>query len=154
MKHIPLLFLILTLTSCNSASKQAENEDEVVATALPDEESEVTVRPLSRSVFYHELLSNGKLEARQYVDLHFESAEPVEFIWVKNGDRVTAGQKLAGLSMFRLHTRTAQAKDALNRAHLDLQDVLIGQGFRRPIPQRFLRRSWNLRERGAAMIRR
>ncbi|MDR2497779.1 MAG: efflux RND transporter periplasmic adaptor subunit [Tannerellaceae bacterium] len=131
MKHIPvLLFLSLALAACTSASKSSENDDERgVAAALPEEQNTVTVETLQPSVFYHELLSNGKLTARRYVDLHFQSAEPVEFIWVKNGDRVAAGQRLAALSMFRLQTRTAQAKDALNRAHLDLQDVLIGQGF-------------------------
>ena len=49
---------------------------------------------------------------------------------MKNGDRVTKGQKLAELSTFRLANKTAQAKDALERAKLELQDVLIGQGYK------------------------
>jgi RND family efflux transporter MFP subunit len=84
---------------------------------------------LERTDFHHELVSNGKLTALQYADLRFESAEPVAAIWVKNGDRVVKGQKLAELATFRLSNRTAQAKDALDRARLDLQDVLIGQGY-------------------------
>ncbi|MDR2533296.1 MAG: efflux RND transporter periplasmic adaptor subunit [Tannerellaceae bacterium] len=131
MKHLSLLFLTLALASCVTAptSSTADEEGEGVTVALPEEQSHVTVETLRRTDFYHELLSNGKLAARQYVDLHFQSAEPVESVWVKNGDRVSAGQKLAELSLFRLQTRTAQAKDALNRAHLDMQDVLIGQGY-------------------------
>ena len=85
---------------------------------------------LNTTDFNHELISNGKLSARNFVDLKFESAEPIAKIYVKNGDRVTKGQKLAELSTFRLANKTAQAKDALERAKLELQDVLIGQGYK------------------------
>lgn len=73
--------------------------------------------------------SNGKLSARRHVDLRFQSAEPIATIHVKNGDRVSKGQKLAELSTFRLKNKTATSKDALERAKLELQDVLIGQGY-------------------------
>ena len=48
---------------------------------------------------------------------------------MKNGDRVRKGQKLAELDKFKLTNRLAQAEDALERARLELQDVLIGQGY-------------------------
>ena len=48
---------------------------------------------------------------------------------MKNGDPVRKGQKLAELDKFRLKNKTAQAKDALDKAELELQDVLIGQGY-------------------------
>ena len=48
---------------------------------------------------------------------------------VKNGDRVNKGQKIAELATFRLTNKTAQAKDALEKARLELKDVLIGQGY-------------------------
>jgi RND family efflux transporter MFP subunit len=64
------------------------------------------------------------------VDLKFESAEPVAAIYVKNGDRVTKGQKLAELSPFRLNNKLAQTKSSLDNAKLELQDVLIGQGYK------------------------
>lgn len=35
----------------------------------------------------------------------------------------------AELDKFRLKNKTAQAKDALDKAELELQDVLIGQGY-------------------------
>ena len=70
---------------------------------------------LNTTDFNHELISNGKLSARNFVDLKFESAEPIAKIYVKNGDRVTKGQKLAELSTFRLANKTAQAKDGIAR---------------------------------------
>ena len=128
MKYVLLLALALLLTACPAGSTD-EGGNETVETALPEMQGEVTVETLRVSDFYHELVSNGKLAATQYVDLRFESAEPVEAIWVKNGDVVAKGQKLAELSPFRLKIRTEQAKDALDRAALELQDVLIGQGY-------------------------
>ena len=84
---------------------------------------------LKQTEFNHELISNGKLSARKLVDLRFESAEPIARIYVKNGDRVNKGQKIAELATFRLTNKTAQAKDALEKARLEFKDVLIGQGY-------------------------
>lgn len=130
MKYYYLLSILILsgMLACSGEKKEATSE-ETVETALPDETSEVTVMTLHTTNFNHELVSNGKLSARRYVDLRFESAEPIATIYVKNGDRVTKGQKLAELATFRLTNKTAQVKDALERAKLELQDVLIGQGY-------------------------
>ena len=131
MKYYKLFaILILTGMMACSGEKKEKDSEESVETVLPDETNEVTVMKLNTTDFNHELISNGKLSARNFVDLKFESAEPIAKIYVKNGDRVTKGQKLAELSTFRLANKTAQAKDALERAKLELQDVLIGQGYK------------------------
>ena len=131
MKYYKLFaILILAGMMACSGEKKEKGSEESVETVLPDETNEVTVMKLNTTDFNHELISNGKLSARNFVDLKFESAEPIAKIYVKNGDRVTKGQKLAELSTFRLANKTAQAKDALERAKLELQDVLIGQGYK------------------------
>lgn len=131
MKYYNLLAVLILsgMIACTGDKKDNSAEEETVETVLPDEKNEVTVMTLKASDFNHELVSNGKLSARRHVDLRFQSAEPIATIYVKNGDRVTKGQKLAELSTFRLKNRTATTKDALERAKLDLQDVLIGQGY-------------------------
>lgn len=131
MKYYNLLAVLvfLGMIACSSEKKEDSAKEDTVETALPDEANEVTVMTLKATDFNHELVSNGKLSARRHVDLRFESAEPIAAIYVKNGDRVSKGQKLAELSTFRLKNKTAQAKDALERAKLELQDVLIGQGY-------------------------
>lgn len=129
MKYNQLL-AILTLTfliGCTGANK--EDPEQSVETVLPDMTSEVTVMTLQTTDFNHELISNGRLSARRFVDLRFESAEAIAEIYVKNGDHVGKGQKIAELATFRLHNKVALGKDALDRARLDLQDVLIGQGY-------------------------
>ena len=126
------LFVILFLAgmiSCSGETKEGDTKEESIETALPDEKNEVTVMTLQSTDFNHELVSNGKLSAHNYVDLKFESSEPIAAIYVKNGDRVTKGQKLAELSLFRITNRAAQAKSSFDNAKLELQDVLIGQGY-------------------------
>lgn len=116
------------LAGCSDSGKDKEAE-EGVATVLPSESNEVTVTLLKRGAFEHELVSNGKVTAGAMADLRFETAGVVAQIYVKNGDFVRKGQKLAELDKFRLKNKTAQAKDALEKAELELQDVLIGQGY-------------------------
>lgn len=124
-----LAALLVTGTlGCGKGTKD-EDEEENVETILLESTAKVGVMTLERTVFHHELVSNGKLVASQYADLRFESSEPIADVFVRNGDAVAKGQKLAELSAFRLNNRTVQARNALDKAYLDLQDVLIGQGF-------------------------
>lgn len=124
-----LLYLaVALLTACSDAKKEGAAE-EGVGTVLPSDDNEVTVQVLKRQPFNHELVSNGKIVAGGQADLRFETAGIVAQIYVKNGEQVRKGQKLAELDKFRLVNKTAQAEDALEKAKLELQDVLIGQGY-------------------------
>ncbi len=116
------------LVACTKATK-ASKENERVATVLPQQVDEVTVMTLARGDFHHELVSNGKVVAKEYADLYFHTSEVVRKVWVKNGTRVSKGQKLAELDIFRLNNTLAQRKNALSQATIELQDVLIGQGY-------------------------
>ena len=124
-----LLYIALLLLTACSGTKKEETTEEGVATVLPGNDNEVTVEVLKQRVFDHELVSNGKVVAGGLADLRFETTGIVSHIYVKNGDPVRKGQKIAELDKFRLMNKTAQAKDALDKAKLELQDVLIGQGY-------------------------
>jgi RND family efflux transporter MFP subunit len=127
--YLSIILILMSISACSGEKKNEGDVEQTLETVLPDLDNEVTVMPLYSTEFSHELISNGKLSAKQFADLHFETVETISAIYVKNGDRVTKGQKLAELASFRLSNKTAQAKDALERAKLELQDVLIGQGF-------------------------
>lgn len=116
------------LTACSGASTQ-QAEQEGVATVLPAQTNEVTVERLTIREFNHELVSNGKVTAREYADLYFRSAEMVAHVWVKNGQRVRRDDKLAELDLRRLNNRLKQQENALAQASLEMKDVLIGQGY-------------------------
>ena len=126
------LLLCLTLgvnTSCSDKKSSADEQELGVTTVLPDAKNEVTIQVLKRQNFNHELVSNGKVNARSKADLRFDTSEVIAHIYVKNGDRVHKGQKLAELDKFRLEQKLSQSEDALLKAELELKDILIGQGY-------------------------
>ncbi|MBF0732035.1 efflux RND transporter periplasmic adaptor subunit, partial [Bacteroides acidifaciens] len=134
MKKYNCIWLLLCLalgvnTSCSDKKNSADEQEKGVTTVLPDVKNEVTTQILKKRNFAHELVSNGKVNARSKADLRFETGEVIARIYVKNGDRVHQGQKLAELDKFRLEQKLSQAEDALLKAELELKDVLIGQGY-------------------------
>ncbi len=65
----------------------------------------------------------------QKADLRFQSQEIIKKIYVKNGTWVDKGQVIAELDQFKLKNSLSLAEETKERAILDLQDVLIGQGY-------------------------
>ena len=129
---LPLLaFSLIALmgTACSGEKKEDNIEKEGVETVLPTMPNDVTVQKLEKQVFNHELVSNGKVRAQEYADVYFQTTEAIATIYVKNGDMVAKGQKLAELDKFKLNHSVKQAKDRLEQAQLELKDVLIGQGY-------------------------
>ena len=127
-----LIFLLLLcsgLTGCIGGNSDKSDEESVEA-LQHDETNRVTVQLLESVPFHQELISNGKLTAERMVDLFFENDEPVAVVYVKNGERVQKDQKLARLNSFKLENNLSKATTSLENARLELQDLLIGQGFR------------------------
>ena len=118
--------ICLFLLSCSS--KKEKVEEGGVSTVLPEEMSEVRVMRLELTDFNHETEGNGIVSARNKADLRFNSSEIIAEIYVKNGDRVTKGQKIAMLDQFKLKNALSKAKDDMGRADLELKNNLIGQG--------------------------
>ena len=127
-RHIWSCLALVILTAC-SGTDSNNKEKEGVETVLPQQVNEVTVMKLAKGNFNHELVSNGKIVAKEYADLYFRTSEVVAKVYVKNGMHVRKGQKLAELDLFKLNNTLAQNKNALAQANLEMQDVLIGQGY-------------------------
>lgn len=115
--------------ACSGQANNADTSGEGVNALEQAEPNEVTTITLKRQAFEHELVSNGKVEAMQLTDVHFETEGVIEAVKVKNGDHVAQGQVIAELDKFKLHNAVEQAKNTFEQAKLDLQDVLIGQGY-------------------------
>ena len=118
---------LILVISCSPNGTEKEEKDEI--TKVEDQPVAVKALLLKPADFNYELISNGTIEALQKADLHFQSQENIHKIYVKNGDRVTKGQKIAELETFKLENSVKQAIESLDKARLDLQDVLIGQGY-------------------------
>lgn len=132
-RYVTGLFLIMGLTCCGEkGDTQKDRGEESIETILPTEEAEVQTETLRTVDFEHELVSNGRISAQQIAELQFVSTSagnvPVK-VFVKNGDRVSAGAAIAILDTFLLSNSYRQAEDDLQKAFLELQDVLIGQGY-------------------------
>lgn len=126
--------LLLAAGMCSSCSEKKDDtsgkEKEGVETVLPSQANEVTVMTLKRTTFNHELVSNGKVTASQYADLSFRlTSEPVAHIYVKNGETVKKGQKIAELDLFTLKNSLEKAEIVMRQSELEMKDVLIGQGY-------------------------
>ena len=124
---IPVFFFCLLGLSCTSQKKDDETEKSI--STIPEELIEVKVKKMEYKDFKHELIANGTIEATDKANLFFETSENVIEIFVQNGDRVSKGQKIARLDPFKFQQSLDQAKDNLERARLNLQEVLIGQGY-------------------------
>ncbi|NDV65516.1 efflux RND transporter periplasmic adaptor subunit [Bacteroides sp. 224] len=128
---IPVAVALLILSSCSSqkAEEKAEESDKKTTEVVNEKPVEVKAKLLTSSDFAYELICNGTIVAMQKADLRFQSQDIIRKIYVKNGQRVRKGEKLAELDKFKLEIAFLQAKESLERARLDLQDVLIGQGY-------------------------
>ena len=129
MKKTFCIHLLISLFLFSCSSNKDESKEENVSALLPDEIVEVSVVELKYTDFYHELVANGNIVAQNKADLKFQTSENIVAIYVKNGDRVKKGQKIAILDQFKLQNSLSQSKDNLEKAKLELQNVLIGQGY-------------------------
>lgn len=119
----------LLMSACSGSEKNESSNKLAGEATFSDAPTRVRVKPVKQEVFHFELVSNGRVQAGRKVDLKFQSTEIIEQIYVRNGQKVTKGSKLASLETIRLENALLIAEDNYERAKLDLQDILIGQGF-------------------------
>lgn len=89
----------------------------------------VDVMTLERKDFPRQLLSNGKASAVSRAVLKFGTSGAVKVLNVKNGQHVASGQVLAELDRPDLELSLEAAELALDKARLELYDILAGQGY-------------------------
>ena len=129
-KHLILAIVCLVMASCSTNSQQATTSQEPVTTPVAVQEKVIPeVKPEVKELPSNSLTATGKVKAANYTDLYFRSQEQIAHVYVKNGARVGKGQKLADLEVFALNSQLRQAEISLEQAKLELQDILIGQGY-------------------------
>ncbi len=124
--------LCLLISSCVQKGKGSSGEEEKETKEVIPENADrqkVSVMALRYGDFSKEIISNGKLIALRKADLKFRTSENVSAVYVKNGDRVEKGQVLAELDKFALVNTLKQVRDQYERSKIELQDVLISQGY-------------------------
>lgn len=131
--YIAIALLALATGGCGKSSEATEEDSvertENISESNPEKIAEVTVMELQPSVFSHEIVSNGRLTANEKVDVNFQTPGLISAIYVRNGQHVTKGQKIATLDAYKLQNQLAKDRNAVESARLEMQDVLIGQGY-------------------------
>lgn len=129
IRFILLSMFGMLLMSCSN--KQAKTETIPTTNTRADGQPvEVQVQTLRPQTFSHDIVSNGKVAARNQTDLYFSmSGEPIAAVYVRNGSRVKSGQAIASLSSYTVQNKVKQALSSMEQAKLELKDVLIGQGY-------------------------
>jgi len=129
MKIFIYLLIVIGFIGCAAKEEGTSSESNNDTSYVSDELAEVKVQALKYSDFNKEIISNGKLSAVQKADLRFRTSENIAKVYLKNGEHVGTGQTIALLDNFTLRNTYKQSKEQFERAKLDLQDILIGQGY-------------------------
>lgn len=117
------------LTTACSKEKPKDAEQKPYSQAKDDKPVSVKAIKVQEMDFHYELLSNGIINAMRKADLRFEPVGIIARIHVKNGTFVRQGQLIAELDKFKLEHNLREAEVAKEKAYLELQDVLISQGY-------------------------
>jgi RND family efflux transporter MFP subunit len=120
------LAIILTGISLNCCKSQEEdNREEMARRSSVRDAVTVSTVELKRSTFYHELVSNGKVYAKNTATVPFRVDGTIEKIYAKNGDKVNRGDLLAELEDFNYRIQYEKAQQQLERAEIEFKDDLI-----------------------------
>ena len=123
------MFLVAILWACGSTTPQSTQEEVPEAIEKTDTAAVATQEPLMEQMQEEILLKSGKVKASKYIDLYFSSQGHIAGIYARTGERVDKGTKLADLETFSLNTDLKQADIDIRQAYLELQDIVIGQGY-------------------------
>lgn len=127
MKTRFLLFLLIFIAACSTKNSKEKNDNAKRKFLL--EKNTVGVFILKQKDFSNELITNGKLATTTKSELYFLVPEQLLEVKVKNGSKVNKGNVLARLKQTELKQKLQASSTNLQKTKLDLQDILIGQGF-------------------------
>lgn len=124
-----ILFVTTIMAAMASCGNKGQNDTE------QDSVDTVKVESLRRGTFDEPLVVQGKIKASQYADVAFPMALPIEAVYVHNGQTVAKGQAIAKLDIFKQQNAIEQAKKTVEQAKLNMEDVIISQGYDPDKPQ-------------------
>jgi len=117
MKLIYFLIFLLSVSACKP--KATNNNEEMARRSSRPEAVVVDAVILETGVFYHELISNGKVFAAEKVIVPFRAPGTIVELKVSNGQRVRAGELMASIEDFNYRTALARAQSRYDKALVD-----------------------------------
>lgn len=127
MKKLFILPLIALTAACGQ-NKEVE-EDTLTRLSQAVEANYVDTMTLRLTDFRRQTISNGKLVAARKSALRFNTSGTISEVRFTNGQSVRKGELIACLDPETAAIALSQAENAMRKAEIDLNDVLIGFGY-------------------------
>jgi len=107
--------------------KTTDNLEEIARRSSRPEAVLVKTVKLEPSVFYHELISNGKVHASQKAVVPFKVNGIIKELLIRNGQKVEAGDLLAVIEDFEYQSQLETAKQTFAKAEINFKDELYSK---------------------------
>ena len=121
---------LMILSGCAGESKPQESEEDIAKKSYVEKQTvKVSVEKVRKGDFARELISNGKLMAKEKAVVPFRVQELISTVKVKNGRRVKKGELLAQLEPYKYRKQLDDSRDRYEKARIDLEDQLLGYGY-------------------------
>lgn len=126
---ILILSLFLALMTGCKTRKPEEKETEQARIEQKNEKTEVKTTKARRDRFEMELVSNGKVEAREKANLSFLIADIIDSVYVTNGSRVHKGDPIVRVDDYKAGEQLRDARINLEKMQLELRSRLMSEGI-------------------------
>lgn len=126
-----VLLALLLATGCKGKQeeKDAKRPEEQARIEQSNEITEVKTRKARYDRFSVELVSNGKVEAKEKAVLNFLVADIIDSVFVANGTRVKKGEPIAQVDANKSKEQLEDARLALEKMELELRSRLMSEGI-------------------------
>ncbi|MGQ9620317.1 MAG: efflux RND transporter periplasmic adaptor subunit, partial [Bacteroidales bacterium] len=102
-----------------------QNLEEMARRSTHPEAVIVKTVKAEKTIFYHELVSNGKITSFEKAFVPFRVNGIIRELHVQNGQRVTKGQLLAVIEDFEYLTQLQRAQQNLQKAQINFRDDIL-----------------------------
>jgi len=124
---IAAISISLLLQNCKDSKKNKEN---IAKKSYVEKQTvKVSVAKVRKGDFARELISNGKLTAKEKAVVPFRVQEQITAVNVQNGQRVTKGTLLATVQPYKYKKQLDDSRNQYEKARIDLEDQLLGYGY-------------------------
>lgn len=124
-----LLLMVVMMGAMACGSDKKKEDKEIGKSEGQKPLITVDTLVLKKRAFQKQIICNGKLRAVVKSDLSFDGTGVITEINGINGGYVKKGTVLATLDMREAQVELEKSRRAMEKANIDLQDKLIGQGY-------------------------
>lgn len=118
-----ILVAVILFISCKQ--KSVRNFEETARRNTHPEAVIVKTVKAEKTIFYHELISNGKINSLEKAFVPFRVNGIIRELYIQNGQRVTKDQLLAVIEDFEYLTQLHRAQQNLQKAQINFRDDIL-----------------------------